>query len=111
MRNMMKLRTTNQSEAQIQDLENTIRTAVVIEDKDIKTDKVNVGTTVTIKNEDTSEEMKLTIVGARESDPMKGRISNESPIGKALLGNKKNAVVTVEAPGGTTRYKIIRISR
>ena len=55
--------------------------------------------------------MKLTIVGARESDPMKGRISNESPIGKALLGNKKNAVVTVEAPGGTTRYKIIRISR
>jgi len=98
-------------EAQIQDLENTIRTAVVIEDKDIKTDKVNVGTTVTIKNEDTSEEMKLTIVGARESDPMKGRISNESPIGKALLGNKKNAVVTVEAPGGTTRYKIIRISR
>ncbi|MDO5022683.1 MAG: transcription elongation factor GreA [Eubacteriales bacterium] len=98
-------------EAQIQDLENSIRTAVVIEDKDIKTDRVNVGTSVVLFDEEFQEELELTIVGARESDPMNGRISNESPIGAALLGHKKNETVTVNAPGGTNKYKILKISR
>ena len=81
-------------EAQIQDLENSIRTAVVIDDKDIKTDRVSVGTSVTVYDEEFKEELELNIVGARESDPMNGRISNESPIGAALLGHKKNETVT-----------------
>ncbi len=98
-------------EAQIQDLENSIRTAVVIDDKDIKTDRVSVGTSVVIYDEEYKEEIELTIVGARESDPLNGRISNESPIGAALLGHKKNETVTVNAPGGISKYKILKISR
>ena len=98
-------------EAQIQDLENSIRTAVVIDDKDIKTDRVSVGTSVMVYDEEFKEELELNIVGARESDPMNGRISNESPIGAALLGHKKNETVTVHTPGGINKYKILKISR
>lgn len=83
-------------EAEIIDLENTIRTALVIDDSDVATDKVNIGTTVKVavtsiqNGEEVKEEREYTIVGAREADPLSGRISNESPVGAALLGKKKN---------------------
>lgn len=98
-------------EAQILDLENTIRTAVVIEDSDIKTDRVNVGTAVRVFDEEMNEEVEYLIVGARESDPMNNRISNESPIGAALLGHKRNDLVAVQTPGGEIRLKILKIRR
>lgn len=98
-------------EAQILDLENTIRTAVVIENSDIKTDKVNVGTTVKVFDEEMQEEIDYTIVGVRESDPMNNKISNESPIGAALLGHKRNEVITVQTPGGEVKLKILKIRR
>lgn len=98
-------------EAQILDLENTIRTAVVIEDSDIKTDRVNVGTAVRVFDEEMNEEVEYLIVGARESDPMNNRISNESPIGAAMLGHKRNDLVAVQTPGGEIRLKILKIRR
>jgi transcription elongation factor GreA len=93
-------------EAEIIDLENTIRTALVIDDSDVSTDRVNIGTTVRVFDDELKEEIEYTIVGARESDPLNNRISNESPMGAALLGKKKGQTVKVSAPGGTISLKI-----
>jgi transcription elongation factor GreA len=93
-------------EAEIQDLENTIRTALVVDDSEVSTDRVNIGTTVKVYDEELKEELEYTIVGARESDPLNNRISNESPMGAALLGKKKGQTVKVKAPGGVVTVKI-----
>ncbi len=98
-------------ESQIIDLENTIRTAVILEESDIKTDRVNIGTTVRVFDHELDEEVDYTIVGARESDPMNNRISNESPIGAALLGHKRNELVKVQTPGGELKLKVLRIRK
>ena len=98
-------------EAQIIDLENTIRTAVVLEDCDFKSDRVNFGTTVRVFDHEMNEEVDYTIVGARESDPMNNKISNESPIGASLLGHKRNEVVKVQTPGGEIKLKVLKIRR
>lgn len=96
-------------EAQIIDLENTIRTAIIIDDSNVSTDRVNIGTTVRVLDKKTQEEEEYTIVGARESDPMNNKISNESPMGAALLGKKKGQLVKVNTPGGVIELKIINI--
>jgi transcription elongation factor GreA len=93
-------------EAEIVDLENTIRTALVIDDSEVATDRVNFGTTVRVFDVELDEEVEYTIVGARESDPLNNRISNESPMGAALLGKKKGQTVKVNAPGGIITLKI-----
>lgn len=93
-------------EAEILDLENTIRTALVIDDSEVATDRVNIGTTVRVYDDELKEEMEYTIVGARESDPLNNRISNESPMGAALLGKKKGQTVKIKAPGGLVTVKI-----
>lgn len=98
-------------EAEIIELENAIRTAVVIDDSEISTDSVNVGTTVKVLYIDDDEEEEYAIVGARESDPMNNRISNESPIGAALLGHKEGDEVQVDAPDGAIRLKVLAIHR
>lgn len=95
-------------EAEIAALENDIRTAIVI-DGIVSTEAVNVGTTVRVLFVDDNEEDEFTIVGAREADPMNNRISNESPIGKALLGKKVGDVAAVEAPEGTYDLKVLEI--
>lgn len=95
-------------EAEIAALENDIRTAVVLEG-DVSTESVNVGTTVKIHFVDDNEDEEYTIVGAREADPMNNRISNESPIGAALLGHKVGDSVTVEAPEGAYQVRVIEI--
>lgn len=96
-------------EAQIIDLENTIRTAIIIDDSNVSTDRVNVGTTVRVRDKQEDEVEEYSIVGARESDPMNNKISNESPLGSALLGKKKGQVVKVSTPGGVRELKIIDI--
>lgn len=96
-------------EAEIAALENDIRTAIVI-DGNVSTEAVNVGTTVRLLFLDEDEEDEFTIVGAREADPMNNRISNESPIGAALLGHKVGQIVTVEAPEGAYDVKVLEIS-
>lgn len=98
-------------EAQIIDLENIIRTALVFDGSKVSTDRVNIGTTVRVFDKTLEEEAEYTIVGARESDPMNNKISNESPMGAALLGKKKGQLVKVIAPAGLIELKIIEIHR
>ena len=93
-------------EADIVELEAALRNVI---DGEISTDAVNVGTTVRVLYLDEGEEEEFTIVGARESDPMNNKISNESPIGVALLGHKKGETVSVEAPDGAYELKILEI--
>lgn len=93
-------------ESQIVELEERIRHAVLIK-KDARTDQVTVGSTVRVKSKH-GEEI-YGIVGSEEASPMQGRISNESPMGKAFLGHKIGESVEVKTPGGVTRYEILEI--
>ena len=95
-------------EADIVELEAALRNVIVI-DGEISTDAVNVGTTVRVLYLDEDDEEEFTIVGARESDPMNNKVSNESPIGVALLGHKMGETVSVEAPDGAYELKILEI--
>lgn len=96
-------------EAEIMELENAIHTAIVIDDENVSTDAVNVGTIVKVLFVEDGDEDEYTIVGARESDPMANKISNECPMGAALLGRKTGDVVTVDAPDGAYQLKILGI--
>lgn len=100
-----------QVEERILKLENIIREAKVVEDHEVTTDRVNIGTTVTIVEEGEEEPETYTIVGSAESDPLNGKISNESPLGSALLGKKKKEIVEVHAPDGVIRYIIASIKK
>jgi transcription elongation factor GreA len=95
-------------EGRIQELKYVLRNAVIIEDNGNHTDVVDVGTTVTIQEEDYPPEVYY-IVGSKEADPANGRISNESPIGKALMGKRVGDVVPVETPGGVIHFQITKI--
>ena len=95
--------------ADIAELENALRNVVVIDDANVTDEFVNIGTTVRVRYLDEEDEDEYAIVGARESDPMNNRISNESPMGTALLGHKAGDVVTVEAPDGAFELKILEI--
>jgi transcription elongation factor GreA len=96
-------------EGRIQYLENILRSAVIITNNG-STDMVRIGAEVIIREEGTDEDEKYIIVGAAEANPREGKISHESPIGAALLGQKKGAVVQVETPGGVTKFKIRKIN-
>ena len=97
-------------EKQISDLEEKLRNARVINEKDVDTDVVNVGVTVHVKDQKTDKSVKYKIVGSAEADPGSNKLSNESPIGKALLGKKRNAIVSVPVPRGPQRkLKITKI--
>ncbi len=93
-------------EGRIQELEAILRSAVIIEKK--QSDLVNVGSTVTIQEGMDNPETYY-VVGAKEADPRKGRISNESPFGTALMGHKVGDVVEANTPGGKIKIKIIKI--
>ena len=96
-------------EGRIQELEMLLATARVIEgDKKKKADLVQVGSTVTVQ-EDGYEEETYTIVGAAEASPREGKISNESPIGKAILNHRAGEEVQVEAPDGSYKIRIVKI--
>lgn len=92
-------------EGRIRDLEDTLRRAKVIKDVG-PSDVVRVGSTVTVLVEDDDEPETYNIVGAHEADPSNGRISNESPFGRALIGAKKGQTVAAITPGGEIRLKI-----
>lgn len=100
-----------QLEAEINKLEDMLRNAKIIDEKDITTDKVSVGSKVKVLDLEFDEEMEYTIVGSAEANPYNGRISNESPVGKALLGAKKDDIVDVEVPDGIVKFQIIDIMR
>ncbi len=96
-------------EGRIQELEYLLSNAVIIEEKGIRSDIIDVGSHVTIQEEG-DEPITYQIVGAKEASPRNGRISNESPIGKALLGRRVGDVIIVEAPIGAIHYKVISIN-
>lgn len=97
----------DQLEQKINKLQNILRNAEIIK-KSGKTDKVRVGSNVKVKRG--KSESEFTIVGSQESDPTEGLISNESPIGRALLGKKEGDEVKVKTPKGNKNYEIIKIS-
>ena len=100
-------------EGEIGDLENMLRNAKIIDDSDINTDMVSVGCVVHFKDLDAGKDETYQIVGTNEADPAAspGRISDESPVGAALLTQKKGTVVEIIVPDGKIRCKIIRISK
>ena len=98
-------------EGEIVELEMAIRNAVVISDDDISTERVNVGTTVTVKDEEDGFEEQYRLVGPHEADPMNNAVSVNSPVGSALMGKTVGEVAAVEAPVGIIRLKVIAIAR
>lgn len=98
-------------EGKIAHLEATLENAIVLDDSDLGTDKVNVGNKVTVHNIDEGEETEYKIVSTTEADPMQNLISDESPLGKALIGQRKGDSINVEAPIGIIRYTITDISK
>lgn len=93
----------------IRELEEAIKSARVIEERPVVTQKVDIGSTLRLKALDSGEEFGYTIVGAREADPAQGRISSVSPVGKALLGHDQGDIIEVGTPVGKLRYQIVKI--
>ena len=98
-------------EERIHQLEEMLRKAKIVQEEDVKGDKVNIGLKVTVKDIDTGDKEVFSIVGATESDPFNGKISTESSVGKALIGKKKGETVAIEVPDGIINYKIMKIEK
>ncbi len=96
-------------EGRIGELRQILAAARVIEAEDIATDVVGIGSIVGIKDLDSGDQWEWAIVGTFEADPAQDRISNESPVGEALMGKKVGEVATIEIPAGTARYEITSI--
>ena len=99
------------NEIKIAELENKLRYARIIDESEIDTKTVQVGNKVKVLDMEFDEEVEYTIVGSTEVDLSQNRISNESPIGAALLGAKKNQVVEAQTPGGVAKFKILAIKK
>jgi transcription elongation factor GreA len=100
-----------ENETKIAELENKIRYAKIIDESEIDTKTVQVGNTVKLLDLEFDEEVSYTIVGSTEVDIAQNKISNESPIGSAILGAKKNQIVEVQAPAGVMQYKVLSITK
>ena len=98
-------------EGRILQIENILRTAKVIDEDDIHTDVVSVGSKVLLKDIEFGDEVEYTIVGSAEADPMNLKISNESPVGKALVGKAPGDSVQIIVPDGMIEYKILQITK
>lgn len=100
-----------ENEQRIAELEVKIRNAKIIDAKEIDTKTVQIGNSVKLHDEEFDEDVEYTIVGSTEVNLAENKISNESPIGKALLGRKKGETVDVDAPGGIVKFKILAIKK
>ncbi len=98
-------------EGRIKDLEEMIKKAEVIDEDNIDTTQVNIGTKVKLLDEEFDEKVEYKIVSSAESNPDENKISNESPIGEGLLGHKVGETVEIEVPAGTVEYKILAIKK
>ena len=97
-------------EARIALIEKILRNAEVIDEEDLDADSISVGSKVRVLDMEFNEEDKYTIVGSAEADPVAGKISNESPLGVAILGHKVDDIVEFETPGGMVKFKIVALS-
>ena len=98
-------------EGEIISIENMLRSAKLIDEDDLNTDVVNVGNTVRVLDKEFDEEIDYVRCGSTESDPNENRISNESPIGAALMGSHVGDTVQVETPGGIVELEVLSISK
>lgn len=98
-------------EAEIAELQLTLENAIIVDDDNISTEEVGMGSIIEIKNMKTGKIDKMQIVGTNESDPLNGKISDESPIGKSAMKKKVGEFFLVEAPAGTTEFEVISISK
>ena len=98
-------------EGRIAQLETMLKHARVIDEEDVSTDKVTIGSKVHLLDMEYNEEIVYTIVGSTEANPAQFKISNESPVGSALMHKKKGNVVDVAVPDGTLKFKILKIDK
>ncbi|MFD1673632.1 transcription elongation factor GreA [Alicyclobacillus fodiniaquatilis] len=98
-------------EGRIMTLEKMLRNARIIQEDEVATDVVSIGSTVTLKDIEFDEDVTYTIVGSAEADPAQNKISNESPVGRSLLGKNVDSIVEVNVPAGTIQFKILDIHR
>lgn len=98
-------------ESRILELKNILTTAQIVDELAAPTDEVGVGSVVRVRDLESEDEWNYTIVGSWEADPLEDRISNESPIGEALMGRKVGEIVEAEVPEGIARYEIVGIAR
>lgn len=96
--------------ARIAELTELIKNAEIVNESEIKADIVNLGSTVVLYDYDMEEEVEYSIVGTNESDPMKGRISDRSPIGGAMIGKQAGDEFEVETPGGVLKFKVLKVN-
>ena len=98
-------------EARIEELEKILKNAVVVVEDEVDLDKINIGCMVKLLDVEFDEELEYKIVGSTEANSLKGKISNESPVGKALMGKQVGETVVVETQSGAFSYKILEIQR
>ncbi|MCR1842268.1 transcription elongation factor GreA [Murimonas intestini] len=98
-------------EARIEEIEKILKNAEVVVEDEVDLDKISVGCTVKLLDAEYDEELEYRIVGSSEANSLQGKISNESPVGKALIGAKAGDEVTVETQAGEIRYKVLAIQR
>ena len=98
-------------ETRIEDIEKILKNAEVVVEEEVDLEKISIGCSVRILDCEFEEELEYKIVGSTEANSLKGKISNESPVGKALIGAKKGQTVEVEAPSGVLKYKILEITK
>ena len=99
------------NEARIKELEELVENAVILDESNIDTSVVSLGSTVKVKNIDIGAEFTYDLVGSNESNPMEFKISDQSPIGAALMGKKAGDKVEVSTPGGVVRLEVVEVSR
>ncbi len=98
-------------EARIEDIEAILKNAEVVLEDEVDSNKIGVGSKVKILDKELKEEMEYKIVGSAEANSLKGKISNESPVGRALIGAKKGDTIEVETQAGTLKYKVLEIQK
>ncbi|MCR5399752.1 MAG: transcription elongation factor GreA [Lachnospiraceae bacterium] len=98
-------------EARIEELEKILKNAEVIDEDDVDTETISVGSRVKIRDMEYKEDLEYKIVGSTEADSLKGKISNESPVGRALIGAKKGDTIKVETQAGVLKYKVLEIQK
>ena len=98
-------------EARIEQLENILKNAEVVDEGEFKGGKINIGCKVTVLDMEFDETMEYKIVGSTEANVLNGLISNEAPLGQAMIGHKKNEIIEVETPSGTIQYKILKVEK
>ena len=97
-------------EARIEELEKILKNVEVVDDEDVTADRVMIGSSIRIFDIEYNEELSYKIVGSTEANSIKGKISNESPVGKALIGTHVGDTVTVHSPAGESQYKVLEIT-